>query len=432
MHANHPLTWSVRLTAGVHFHLLGREAILFCQQSRQLYYLNTTATYIWCCLEEGLEPSNIARLLSSQFGVPPTLASEHLSETLASWAYEGLFSLDNNSASSETVPPHAIGSRHAAALTQCHLRTQAKPAPKRQGGGIIRQPFVCSASIDLNKKIGKIHRYRLGGVMFTILYTSDRALSSVHPAIAHLQTAQPIESNVVCINFRIAEENGFALLFCDREKQYGHLDFRELVPLIQQLVMKRAYEASGCLAAFHAGAIADKRGTIVLPGAPGGGKSTLIAALTARGLTYLTDELVLLMPGGGIRPLPVSLGLKSGAWALLSQDIPTLTDLPIHLQQDGTEVRYFLPSGRPPPEEQSPPLRALVFPEYVAGAPTRLAPLSTARAFARIAEAGYAVPGEPTPPVVAALIGWLDSQVCYELKVGDLDSAVTTMAELLM
>lgn len=62
--------------------------------------------------------------------------------------------------------------------------------------------------------------------------------------------------------------------------------------------------------ALHAGVVADGARALALPGVSGTGKSTLVAACLQRGLTYVSDEaLVLDRSTGAVRPYPRPLGL---------------------------------------------------------------------------------------------------------------------------
>ena len=69
---------------------------------------------------------------------------------------------------------------------------------------------------------------------------------------------------------------------------------------------------------LHAAACHRAGRTIVLPGPANAGKSTLTAHLTASGWTYLSDELVAIMPGEPPRilPYPRSIVLDEGSWSL--------------------------------------------------------------------------------------------------------------------
>ena len=65
------------------------------------------------------------------------------------------------------------------------------------------------------------------------------------------------------------------------------------------------------LAVLHAAAVADARGAIVLPGPNGTGKSTLTAALVARGFAYLSDDCVPIDGRGLVMPMPFALCHKA-------------------------------------------------------------------------------------------------------------------------
>ena len=429
-HTEESDTSFIELTAGKRFYLVGAEGLVFCPARKQLYYLNTTASYIWCGLEEGLEPLEIAQALARQFRVSTSQAYRDVREALMAWSSEGLSAMPSPaSAGTTAVELSGFGASSSGVAellkhieNERHLgyrvsRSELKP---RTSNPVSAEP---SATFDE-------HHYLIGDLSFRIRFASSEAEARVHPALAHLETPPKTINTESSISIDILEDAGLFSLVCGEIKHGGLVAVSEIVPMIHQLILTRAYQSSSCLAAFHSGAVSGSRGCILLLGAPGSGKSTLIAALMNSGLTYMTDELVLLMPDTSLCPLPISIGLKQGAWPLLTPAIPTLEGLPGHYQPDGTEVRYLNPPSAPFPDDH-PPLRALVFPKYVAGAQTLLTPVSAAKAFHRLAMSGYAVPGELDSRVVAALIDWVSVQECYELQVGDLKSAVSVVRELI-
>jgi hypothetical protein len=67
---------------------------------------------------------------------------------------------------------------------------------------------------------------------------------------------------------------------------------------------------SDWLAVLHAAAVGDARGALVLPGPNGTGKSTLTAALLARGYGYFSDDCVPIDGRGLVMPMPFALSHK--------------------------------------------------------------------------------------------------------------------------
>jgi hypothetical protein len=335
---------------------------------------------------------------------------------LANWASTGL-PLAAHRAANPTVSsdiPSDASSPNAA----------SQPAPRATNTHPESAPAEPSES--------EWRHYLLGELSFRIQYPLATVKTRIHPVLAHLETTPAAVTTGMQIEIDIHEEEGLFQLHCGNEKSGQLITDRELVPQIYQLILIKAYESSGCLAGLHAGAVSIDGRCLLFPATPGSGKSTLVAALMSAGATYLTDELVLLMPDSALRPLPISLGLKKGSWPLFTPSHPELDRLPVHVQADGTKVRYLSPTSTAPQvDTPGTHLHALIFPRYAAGSQTQLTPISTAKAFYRLAAAGYAVPGDLTPEVVTALLDWISCQECYELQVGDLDHAVSTVKELL-
>jgi HprK-related kinase A len=73
----------------------------------------------------------------------------------------------------------------------------------------------------------------------------------------------------------------------------------------------------------HAAVVAKDDEALVLPGAPGSGKSTLTAALVADGWRLLSDELTLIEPASGlIQPIARPISLKNESIALAQRLLP--------------------------------------------------------------------------------------------------------------
>jgi hypothetical protein len=389
------------LPGAVTCYLVGDEGILFSPASERLYRLNTTAAFMWCCYEEGLTPLAMAGAVADRFGVSRRKARRDVLRTLSEWKSQGLLAPTGYRASERrSSPPNE---------------------PRREAG-------TCSF---LNLPLAPHeHRYRLLEAYLRIRYPCQTAETLVHPLLAHLEVDPTEDRPVVEVMLDIAwEEQGYTV-FKDGQAIRDGVQLLELAPLIHREALLAAYESTDCLVAIHAAAVCQDKRSVLLPGVSGSGKSTLTAALMASGLTYLTDELGLLMPDTHlIRPAPVSLGLKRGSWPILASADNFLENRPIFLQEGNIEVRYLPP--RQLPKLAAYPVTCLVFPRYAAGWPTALTPVSTAEALYRVAEAGYAVPGRLDTERVIALIDWIEHLDCYELRVGDLNEAVAVIKVLL-
>jgi hypothetical protein len=384
-------------------YLVDDEGILFAPASRRLYRLNTTAAFIWCCYEGGMEPLTIANALAERFGVSKELALHDTLQTISKWKAKGLLN-----APIESTQHHTVGAQ--------------------QGLGRRVDAAVPSASFRVHSE----HHYRLLDLEWRIRYPCEELARLVHPVFAHLEMHTGSGSGRLPILFEIAKTAVGHVGLKDGKLIGECRDQAELAPMIQRDALVTAFEATPCLLAIHAAAVCKPRRCVLMPAAKGSGKSTLMAALLASGYTYLTDELSLLTLGSPrIRPVPVSLGLKRGSWPLLAPIYPFLESLPTHVQGDDIEVRYLTPPKELIASQEAYAVTHVVFPRYDAGIPTALTPLRHAEAIWRIAEGGYAVPGQLDKDRVEGLIDWIASLPCYELSVGKLEDAVHELEVLL-
>src|SRR5262249_11944107 len=94
----------------VTLHILDDDGVLFDASRQSVYTLNTTGTFIWCCLKEGLSMPDVARRLQATFGISADGAEDYLTSAIRCWSELGLINvaeraLDEPEASDEDETP---------------------------------------------------------------------------------------------------------------------------------------------------------------------------------------------------------------------------------------------------------------------------------------------------------------------------------------
>ena len=151
--------------------------------------------------------------------------------------------------------------------------------------------------------------------------------------------------------------------------------FDTLLWWISHDALQEAQEAHLCL---HAGAVSRRGRGVLLPGTSGAGKSTLVAALTAAGFDYLSDEVGAIDPVSAVlRPFPRPLWLKEPSIDLLGD---LRSRIPPVLADRSRDVCHIRPTDlRPGSVGQDSRVGLIVFPTYSEGG-TTLQPVSKAAA----------------------------------------------------
>lgn len=174
----------------------------------------------------------------------------------------------------------------------------------------------------------------------------------------------------------------------------------------------------------HAGGVVSHGVAVLLPAPPESGKTTTVAGLLRAGFGYLTDEAVAVDPTGLLaHPYPKALSVDAGSWEVLA-------DLrPPHSERVSGQWHVPPTQIRPDAVAGPAPVRFIVTPRYQEAAPTRLQPISRAETLMTLADSTFNFQDEPARnlSVLARLAATAD---CYRLTIGDLDSAVRLVTEL--
>jgi HprK-related kinase A len=188
--------------------------------------------------------------------------------------------------------------------------------------------------------------------------------------------------------------------------------------------------AHDCLV-LHAAVVEKNGGALLLPAHPGAGKSTLCAALVARGWRLLSDELGLVdLRDLGILPLARPINLKNASIDIIKERAEgAVFSPPFHDTNKGTVALM-----RPPAESVARSLEAahpawIVAVEYQHGAITQFASRSKARMFMHVADSAfnYSLLGRVG---FDALSGLIDMTDCYALRYSRLEEAIEVIESL--
>jgi hypothetical protein len=299
--------------------------------------------------------------------------------------------------------------------------------------GKNRQSILHSALNARARSQGHMKRvryYRLLTTTFSIRFSSAAEEARVHPALAHLETT-PARSDATLEVLNT--EDGRVLLdgmapvaFCG--------DLERVTPRLKTLLLQTAVQRHSYFLQIHAGVVSNGQKCLLLPAAPGGGKTTLTAALAAAGFQYFSDEVALLEePDLEVRPVPIGLSIKSGALEVLAPLFPQLRRSARHTREDFETVSYLNPpmASFSYDLNRTYPAGWIVFPQYAPGASTELRPIGKAEALARLMKEVLAVATTMDQRIVRGLVHWIQRVDCYELPNSSLSQAVQLIGGLL-
>jgi hypothetical protein len=474
------MTQPVGIEEGLSFFLLEDEGILFSEGQQELYALNTPAAYVWCCLEEGMTPDQISVAFSTSFEVPLEQAARATGDLLSRWQASGYITGIPNTAPSEidwttalarlmaspslrdefASAPAAVANKlrvtssdrkSFVSLRPTALESEALQLQKTRSSKPFENFFksgqfvlwssqagknrqsVLQAALSARARRGRMNRvrhYRLLTTTFAIRFSSAAEEARVHPAVAHLEV-EPARSDAV---LEVLEAEGGHVLL-DGIAPFGFCqDLKRVTPRLKTLLLQTAVQRHSYFLEIHAGVVSNGERCLLLPAAPGSGKTTLTAALTAAGYHYFSDEVALLEePNLEVRAVPISLSVKSGALEVLAPLFPQLRRSTNHTREDSETVTYLNPPAASFRYDlnRTQTVGWLVFPQYSPRATTELRPIGKAEALARLMKEILVVAKPLDKHAVRSLVQWIRRVDCYELPNSSLSQSVQLISSLL-
>jgi hypothetical protein len=385
----------------VSLHFLGDEGVLFDAAGQKLYALNTTATFIWCCLEDRLRLPEVAGKLTGVFGIRPAEARSYVDEIIGRWRE---FQLVGAPGSLEERPP----------------------APPGRANGAHR-----GERFELKRQPAAERRYRLLDSAFRLRFSGEALLQRTAPLLAPLASRAPQQDAAL---LDLVSSHGRFVLYADGREVDRCSRAEQVVPMVKASLVYLALERSQDFCAIHAAGLARGGDVLLLPGAAGSGKSTLAAALISAGFRLLGDDTIVLAQSDlAARPVPFAICLKSGSWPLLAGRYPGLEKEPVHDRLDGKRVRYLMPPAASLCGDAAArlPVRVIAFPRREPGAAAALVPLARGEALSRLLKGFYPLADGLNGEKVDRLLQWIAGIDCFELRHSTLDDGVARLKEVL-
>jgi HprK-related kinase A len=183
---------------------------------------------------------------------------------------------------------------------------------------------------------------------------------------------------------------------------------------------------------LHAGVVEKNGLGIVLPALPGSGKSTLVAALIARGYRLLSDEFgVVRQSDGMLLPLLKPVALKDASIDVIRRFAPASALGPVFPKTRKGDVAHLAPPAASTARRHEPAAPALIlFPQFAAGEALALEPMPKSRAFAKVSanSFNYGLLGRGAFLALGRMVERCD---VYRLSYGDLDEAIVAIDGLM-
>ncbi len=281
---------------------------------------------------------------------------------------------------------------------------------------------------DLNSDDGISFRV---GPFSVNLRSSEYKLAS---GISKLYADYPLIKKPAFVDFRIQlKRTGLIRRYFRPQVEFFQDDLRPFKPLPSAEAFPFfEWGLNWCIAThahhflmLHAAVLEKEGRALVLPAAPGSGKSTLCAALTFSGWRLLSDEFALIdWNASKITPLPRPISLKNDSINIIQERFPYCEQGSlVEGTSKGTIAHLKPPLSAMLESENRPTPCWIVFPQYQTDSDTILKPLDKASAFIKTIDNSfnYNQLGKQGFTSVRALI---ERCASFDFRYSDLDEAL--------
>lgn len=189
-----------------------------------------------------------------------------------------------------------------------------------------------------------------------------------------------------------------------------HLEEKQTVPYLLDVVMTTFYREIGYCSAFHGAAVQWQNSNLLFPAPSGSGKSTLFAHLVhnQKAIPY-SDEVIVLDYKFNPLQVPFPMTLKTGSWPLF-KDIKFTNK--IWQRTDGRALKYH--SLEWPPTKKGLPT-VMIFPQYQAEQNGHLHKIGPCKAMFNLGLSGYEFFEGENEMTIGQLLDWLNTIKIYEM-----------------
>ena len=353
------------------------DGLVLCRSDvNGLFLLNQSARWVWNESQRGTLREEMISTFAAHFGISSEIARRDVEATLASWD-EALLA----------------------------------PAHSRQANDVGLHPELSQISVTDWPEVRAIDCTVNGRPLRVFLELGD-VWDEIAPRLQPLRTngETPPEHT-----FTVGCAGDSVLVLRD-----GICIAKEETAAVARVILLQALVSLGEPAAIlHAGGC----GGILLAGHTHSGKSTLCAALMARGLPFHCEDSAVLDRDFRFAPMPFPLMLRHGSWPVLEARFPELKDAPVY-QRFGVDVRFLTPVQPSGPAT----VTALVFVEHDAAAETQITEVSVFDSLLELQRSGFWV--EHTREGIERFLGWLARIRRYKLIYAELEQAEGFILEL--
>jgi HprK-related kinase A len=269
----------------------------------------------------------------------------------------------------------------------------------------------------------------------TLHARSDSALLARHLQAVYARFPFVVRGDWVDVHVHLSRSTGLrrwirpqVTLRCDGRQPFEPFPADTALPLFEWGCNWMIGERLNNLLLLHAGAVERDGLALVLPATPGSGKSTLTAALAARGWRLLSDEFGAFDPDAGtFRALLKPVALKNESIDVIRRFAPDARFGPeFPRTRKGTVAHLAAPREVVDRRHEHARPGAFILPKWVSGSPVRWEPLSQSVLFGALAfnAFNYAVLGATG---FSSVIGLVRRCPGWQLVYGDLEDALAAI-----